>query len=63
MSSDDDDEDGPARRRLKTGVDLSNITWAGPPKGSKPAFNRGGLSIGVLSTSVKKFKEVSCCFL
>ena len=56
-SSDDDDDDGdkPAKRMKK--VDLSKIKWSGPPKGAKPGFNRGMLSLGVLSTSVKKFKE------
>lgn len=52
---DDDDTDKPAKRMRK--VDLSKIKWSGPPKGAKPGFNRGMLSLGVLSTSVKKFKE------
>ena len=54
-SSDDDGEDRPARRARK--VDFSKIKWSGPPKGAKPAFTRGQLSLGVLSTSVKKFRE------
>ena len=54
-SSDDDDDSKPARRMKK--VDLSKIKWSGPPKGAKPGFTRGQLSLGVLSTSVKKFKE------
>ena len=56
MSSSDDDDDRPARRTKK--IDLSKIMWSGAPKGAKPGFNRGGLSLGVLSTSIKKFKEV-----
>ena len=56
MSSSDDDDDGKPARRMKK-VDLSKIKWSGPPKGAKPGFTRGQLSLGVLSTSVKKFKE------
>jgi len=54
MSSSDDDDDAEPKRKK---VDLSKIKWAGPPKGAKPAFRRGQMSIGVLSTSVAKFKE------
>jgi len=56
MSSSDDDDDGKPARRMRK-VDLSKIKWSGPPKGAKPGFTRGNLSLGVLSTSVKKFKE------
>jgi len=56
MSSSDDDDDGKPARRMKK-VDLSKIKWSGPPKGAKPGFTRGQLSLGVLSTSVKKFRE------
>ena len=56
MSSSDDDDDGKPARRMRK-VDLSKIKWSGPPKGAKPGFTRGQLSLGVLSTSVKKFKE------
>eukprot|EP00116_Pleurobrachia_bachei_P001304 sb/3461566/ len=54
MSSDDEEgDDRPARRK----VDLSKIKWSGPPKGAKPGFTRGSLSIGVLSTSVKNVRN------
>ena len=57
MSSSDDDDDNAGKPRRVKKVDLSKIKWSGPPKGAKPGFNRGMLSLGVLSTSVKKFKE------
>ena len=57
-SSDDDDDDDDAAPRRPRKVDLSKIKWSGPPKGAKPGFTRGNLSLGVLSTSVKKFQEV-----
>ena len=55
MSSSDDENDNEPKRKK---VDLSKINWAGPAKGAKPGFRRGLMSIGVLSTSVAKFKEV-----
>jgi len=54
MSSSDDENDAEPKRKK---VDLSKIKWAGAKKGAKPAFRRGQMSIGVLSTSVAKFKE------
>lgn len=53
-SSDDSDNDAEPKRKK---VDFSKIKWSGPPKGAKPAFRRGQMSIGVLSSSVAKFKE------